>query len=137
MATLDEIEIYKQRYETYRHLDRLRWQMLQIAVGVGLLTLAFAKDGAKPNNWWVFAVVGTMLIIFGLVMLRIGHGIKMNSHALSKAAALVGDADIPLVSTWWKSVSFWIASMLIVVGVVFIGLAYLSLRITNGVGTNA
>ena len=136
MATPDELEIYKQRYETYRHLDRLRWQMLQIAVGAGLLTLAFAKDGAKPN-WWLFAVVGTMLIIFGLVMLRIGHGIKMNGQVLSKAAALVGDADIPPVSTWWKSVSFWIASTLIVVGVVFIGLAYLSLRMTNGVGTNA
>ena len=57
-------------------------------------------------------------------MLRIGRGIKMNGQALSKAAALVGDADIPPVSTWWKRVSFWIASTLIVVGIVFIGLAY-------------
>ena len=123
MATPDELEIYKQRYETYRHLDRLRWQMLQIAVGAGLLALAFAKDGAKPN-WWVFAVVGAMFFFFGLVMLRIGHGIKMNGQVLSKAADLVGDVDIPPVSTVWKSVSFWIASTLIVVGVVCVGLAY-------------
>ena len=64
-----------------------------------------------------------MLAMFGVAMLRIGRGIKMNGQALSKAAVLVGD-DLPPVSTWWKSVSFWIASMLIVVGVVFIGLAY-------------
>jgi hypothetical protein len=30
-----DLEIYKQRYETYRHLDKLRWQILQIVVAVG------------------------------------------------------------------------------------------------------
>ncbi len=122
MATTDELEVYKQRYETYRHLDRLRWQMLQIAVGAGSLILAFARGDSKPE-WLVFAVVGLMLIMFGVVMLRIGHGIKMNGQVLSKAAALVGDADIPSVSKCWKSVAFWIASMLIVIGVVCIVLA--------------
>ena len=73
MATIDEIEIYKQRYETYRHLDRLRWQMLQIAIGVGSLILAFARGGCKPD-WWIFLVVGLLLIIFGSAMLKIGHG---------------------------------------------------------------
>ena len=61
MAAPDELEIYKQRYETYRHLDRLRWQMVQTAVGAGSLILAFARGGSKPE-WWVFAVVGLMLI---------------------------------------------------------------------------
>ena len=42
-------------------LDRLRWQMLQIAVGAGSLILAFAKGGSTPE-WWVFSVVGLMLI---------------------------------------------------------------------------
>ena len=52
MATIGALEIYKQRYETYRHLDRLRWQMLQIAVGVGSLRiLAFARSGREPD-WW-------------------------------------------------------------------------------------
>ena len=136
MATTDELEIYKQRYQTYRHLDRLRWQMLQIAVGAGSLILAFAK-GASTPEWWVFSVVGLMLIIFGSAMFRIGHGIKMNGQVLSKAATLVGDTDIPSVSKWWKSVSFWIASILIVSGIVCIRLAYLSLRMVNGGGTNA
>ena len=122
MATTAELEIYKQRYETYRHFDRLRWQMLQISVGSGALTLAFARNGFEPE-WWVFAVVGTMLMIFGIVMIRIGHGIKMNNQVLLKVAALVGDADIPPVLNWWKSVSLWIAWMLIVVGFFCVGLA--------------
>ncbi len=122
MAAPDELEIYKQRYETYRHLDRLRWQMVQTAVGAGSLILAFARGGSKPE-WWVFAVVGLMLMMFGVVMLRIGHGIKMNGQVLRKAAAEVGDVDIPLVSTWWKSVSFWISLTLIGLGLLCILMA--------------
>ena len=115
MTTTDEIEIYKQRYETYRHLDRLRWQMLQIAVGAGSLILAFAGRNSEPD-WWIFAVAGLLLIIFGSVMLRIGHGINMNSKVLSKAATAVGDDAIPPTSKWWKSVSFWVACVLIGLG---------------------
>ncbi len=122
MAAPDELEIYRQRYETYRHLDRLRWLMLQIVVGAGSLILVFARGGSKPE-WWVFAVVGLMLMMFGVVMLRIGHGIKMNGQVLSKAAALVGDADIPSVSEWWKSVSFWISLTLIGLGLLCILMA--------------
>lgn len=137
MATPDELEIYKQRYETYRHLDRLRWQMLQIAVGVGSLgILAFARSGREPD-WWVFAAVGPMLAMFGVAMLRIGRGINMNNQVLRRAAALVGDAEIPQVSKWWKSVSFWISFTLVVVGVVCIGLACYHYVMTNEVGNNA
>ena len=122
MATIDEIEVYKQRYETYRHLDRLRWQMLQIAVGAGSLILAFARSGCEPD-WWIFAVVGLLLMIFGLAMLRIGQGINMNGQVLSKAATLLGDVDIPATSNRWKSVSFWIACILIIFGIICAGLS--------------
>lgn len=123
MATSDEVEIYKQRYETYRHLDRLRWQMLQIAVGAGSLILAFARGGCKPD-WWVFVVVGLLLIIFGSAMLKIGHGINMNGQVLSKAATVIGDVDIPPTSQWWKSISFWIACILIVLGIICVALPW-------------
>lgn len=115
MATTNQIEVYKQRYETYRHLDRLRWQMLQIAVGAGSLILAFAGGGSEPV-WWIFAAVGLLLIIFGSVMLRIGDGINMNGKVLSKAASAVGDVDIPPTSKCWKSISFWVACFLILLG---------------------
>ena len=75
MATIEELEIYKQRYETFRYLDRLRWQMLQIAVIVGSLILAYGKDESEPARW-VLAVVGALLTILGSTMLKIRHGIK-------------------------------------------------------------
>ncbi len=116
MATPEKLEIYKQRYDTYRHLDRLRWQIFQIAVGAGTLTLAFARGAGKPD-WWVLTIVGLMLCIFGIVMLRIGHGIKKNGEVLSKFGSELGDDFIPQVNNWWKSVSQWIAVALIAIGV--------------------
>lgn len=114
----NELEIYKQRYETYRHLDRLRWQMFQISVGAGSLALAFARDGSASTSpsWWAFIVVGLLLTVSGLVMLKIGYGVRMNGQVLSKAAALIGDTDIPSVSKWWRSISFWLAGFLTVLG---------------------
>ena len=54
---------------------------------------------------------------FGLVMERIRHGISMNGIVLEKVGKIVGDADIPPVSRWWKSISFWIAFCLIALGI--------------------
>ena len=116
MASAEKLEIYKQRYDTYRHLDRLRWQIFQIAVGAGTLTLAFARGAGEPD-WWVLMIVGFMLCIFGLVMLRIGHGIKKNGEVLRKIGCDLGDDCIPQVKNWWKSVSQWIAVILIAAGV--------------------
>ena len=36
--TDENLEIYRQRYETYRHFDKLRWQMLQILVAIASAT---------------------------------------------------------------------------------------------------
>ena len=116
MSTAEKLEIYKQRYDTYRHLDRLRWQIFQVAVGAGTLTLAFAR-GAGKLDWWVFTIVGIKLCIFGLVMWRIGRGIQKNGEVLSKIGSDLGDDCIPQVKNWWKSVSQWIAVILIAAGV--------------------
>ena len=65
-----------------------------------------------------------MLLLSGLVMLKIGKGIHMNGQVLSKAAALIGDTDIPPVSKWWKSVSSWITVILVFLGLVLIGIGF-------------
>ena len=131
MDTLKELEIYKQRYETFRYLDRLRWQMLQIAVIVGSLILAYGKDGSEPARW-VFAVVGALLMIFGSTMLKIRHGINMNNQVLHKAATRVGDTEIPPVSKWWKSIGWWISLALIGLGVLCIAIAIFSTLFNEG-----
>ena len=120
------LEVYKQRYETYRHLDRLRWRIFHISVVAGSLALAFAGDSSTSvsPSWWAFIAVGALLFASGFVMLRIGKGIHMNGQVLSKTAALIGDTDIPPVSKWWKSVSSWIAVILVFLGLVLIGIGF-------------
>ena len=114
------LEVYRQRYETYRHLDRLRWHIFQIAIASSSLALVFARarDGDMPAALtpWLLLVVGVLLGTSGGVMLRIGRGIEKNAVALRQAAAIVGDNGIPATSNKWKSISFQIALALIIVG---------------------
>jgi len=119
MVTNGELEIYKQRNETFRYLDRLRWQMLQIAVIVGSLILASGTEKFEPERW-VFVVAGVLLTIFGITMLKIRHGINKNNQVLRKAAAQVGDTEIPDPANWWKSIGWWISFALIGIGVLCI-----------------
>ena len=131
MATPAELEIYRQRYETYRHLDRLRWQMLPIAGGAGAAILAFARYRSEPE-WWVFLGVGLLLTISGVAMLRIGQGINKNGEVLRKVAAVIGDKDIPSVGKWYKSVAFWISWTMVGFGVLCLLTSILTLTTTNG-----
>ena len=131
MATLAELEIYRQRYETYRHLDRLRWQMLPIAGGAGAAILALARYRSEPE-WWVFLGVGLLLTISGVAMLRIGQGINKNGEVLRKVAAVIGDDDIPPVAKWFKSVAFWISLTMIGFGVLCLLTSILTFTTTNG-----
>ena len=130
MATPAEIEIYRQRYETYRHLDRLRWQMLPIAGGAGAAILAFARYRSEPE-WWVFLGVGLLLTISGVAMLRIGQGINKNGEVLRKVAAVIGDDDIPPVAKWFKSVAFWISWTMVVLGAGCLLTAFFTLTTTK------
>ena len=132
MATNEELEIYKQRYETFRYLDRLRWQMFQIAVIVSSFILAYGKKiGTEPAQW-VFVVVGALLMIVGLTMLKITHGMRLNNQVLQKAATRVGDTEIPPVSRWWKSIGCWIPVVLIFLGVMSILIAIFPALIGGG-----
>ena len=132
MDTSKELEIYKQRYETFRYLDRLRWQMFQIAVIVSSFILAYGKKiGTEPAQW-VFVVVGALLMIVGLTMLKIRHGINMNNQVLHKAATGVGDTEIPPVSKRRKSIGWWISLALIGLGVMSILIAIFPALIGGG-----
>lgn len=123
MASESQTEVYRQRYETYRHLDKLRWQMLQIAVAAGSLSLALGRSSDTQPNWWVFVIVGLVLIVLGLVMERIRHGISMNNEVLREVGPAVGDNGIPPLSTWRNSYSAWVAFSIIGLGVVSIIIA--------------
>jgi len=126
---MEQLEIYKQRYETFRHLDKLRWQMLQIAVATGSLVLVFGKDGSKPE-WWVWVAIGMILLILGFAMMQIGNGIRKNGKVLHNAGNAIGDVNIPKQLSNWRSISFWIALIMIVVGFVSLALSIYYLMYT-------
>lgn len=113
----DASEVYRQRYETYRHLDKLRWQMLQIAVAAGSVVMAFGRDGSAKPGWWTWAAIGVLFIVLGAAMLRICGGIRDNARVLKSAGEAIGDRGIPAPSSRWTSVSFLIAFGLVIVGI--------------------
>ena len=119
--TDENIEIYRQRYETFRHFDKLRWQMLQILVAIASATALLLRYTAGTLEWWFFCLLGTSLLIIGFVMIRIGHGIRANNKVLKKAAKAIGDKRIPTVSNPWKSVAHWISVLVMVLGAVLLG----------------
>ena len=108
MAEQDNIEVYRQRYETFRHLDKLRWQMLQILVAIGSLTVLLIKVSEKAIGAELYLLIGLTLLLVSYIMHRINHGIRINGRVLAEAGKLVGDGKIPTHSKGWKSSSNWI-----------------------------
>ncbi len=121
--TDDKIEIYRQRYETFRHLDKLRWQMLQILVAIFSATALLLRYTPDPIEWWFYGSLGVILIVVGFVMLRIGAGIQANNVVLKKTAEIIGDDGIPDLSNRWESVAHGIAVLVVMLGAILIGVS--------------
>lgn len=118
MRTKEEyLEIYRQRYETFRHLDRMRWAGLQYVIGVMAATAVVAQStsGTLPSG--VLALVGIALALLSLFMFKVTDGLIENQKVLSKAAKEIGDASIPDVSNRFGALSFWIPLLILVCGV--------------------
>lgn len=116
----NDLEIYKQRYETFRYLDRLRWQMLQLLIAVGSASALVVRATEAPLEWWFFTIVGAVVMAIGFAMSRISTGIRKNGEVLRHFGEKVGDTGIPDVADPSKSVGFWITNFTIVFGFVLI-----------------
>ena len=88
------LELYKQRYDTFRHLDRLRWQMFQIAALTAAFVLGF-KGTPADLSWYSWAGIGLVFCLLGESSRKIREGIITNSEVLRKLGNEVGDTDIP------------------------------------------
>ncbi|WP_299955412.1 hypothetical protein [uncultured Roseobacter sp.] len=111
-----QIEIYRQRYETFRHLDRLRWQMAQVLVAVlsaAALIFRTSPDGVG-GAFWLF--LGLAFLTIALVMNRISQGIEKNGEVLKAFGAAVGDDRIPSASSGWQSVTHWLTIVIAIGG---------------------
>jgi hypothetical protein len=103
-----DIEVYRQRYETFRHFDRLRWQMLQLLVAVVSAAGLVSRASSQPVGGWLWVMVGLACLIIAIVMFRVSSGMRGNNVALMEAAARLGDEDIPDLQNGMKSFSFWL-----------------------------
>lgn len=103
-----DLEVYRQRYETFRHLDKLRWQMLQIVVAVlsaAALVYRSSPDGLEgPFR----ALIGLALVTVAVVSWRISAGLAANGTVLREVGARVSDTAIPDQSRWHASWTNWL-----------------------------
>jgi len=120
----EKLEIYRQRYETFRHFDKLRWQMLQILVAIASATALLLRSTTGPIEWWFYCLLGVSLLIVGFVMIRIGSSIRTNASVLKEAAEALGDEGMPDVSNQLKSVAHWIAVSVMILGVSLVGTSF-------------
>ncbi|MEE9453876.1 MAG: hypothetical protein V3V13_05770 [Paracoccaceae bacterium] len=125
-------EIYNQRYETFRHLDKLRWQMLQLLIAIASATALVLRSTSGEIEWWFYFLLGFTLVTLAFVMLRIGSGIRNNAVVLKAAADAIGDHGMPDVSNEWKSIAHWIAVLVMGMGAFLIGTAASMANVFSG-----
>ena len=88
-----DLELYKQHLDTHRHLDKLRWQMFQLAILLSSLVIGIRgyslPDVKEAEGTWI----GTSILfsILGLVKLNLCREIFENSIALKYYGKKVGD----------------------------------------------
>lgn len=89
------LAVYAQKYETFRHLDSLRWQVPGLVFAVGGVVLGFAPKlsnslphPAATMTYGLFALAGAYL------MHRIRFASRSNSAILRRFAISLGDYGI-------------------------------------------
>lgn len=108
------LELYKQRYDTFRHLDRLRWQMFQIAALTAALVLGF-KGSPADLKWYSWVGIGLVFCLLGESSRQIRKGIITNSKVLRKFGKEVGDTNIPEATR--RGIAYKIIVVLILAGI--------------------
>ena len=71
-------------------------------------------------DWWIYAVVGLIFFLLGNAMLKISEGLRSNNEVLHDYGSRVGDDRLPSTAPRFKSISFWIAALVIFLGACFV-----------------
>lgn len=91
------LEVYRQRYETYRHLDRQRWQTPSILFATSVVLGLTAQKNGVPS-WWALIGFAVFAGCSWYLMRRIRFRIDENTVVLRKVGSYLGDSDVPLPS---------------------------------------
>ena len=120
MPEESDIEVYRQRYETFRHLDRMRYQLLQILVAFCSAVGIFSRLQSTSLEWWFLLLVGAMFLLIGYAMSKVSCGLWKNNGVLSEIGKKIGDTKIPPLPKYkYRSASYWIYRIVQLLGVLF------------------
>lgn len=120
MSDPNQLEVYKQRYETYRHLDKLRWQLLTVLGSIFSAAAIVLRATSGPTEWWFSLALGVSLLFIAWLIFRINTGIIQNQKVLRKAGQAIGDDAIPDVSNRWLAASHWLVMVSGLSGIAFV-----------------
>ena len=92
----NNVEIYRQKYENFRHFDRLRWQMpgIALAIGAGVVAVSARPSVPLPLIVLVLVLMGSGTCVCAYSMRRIRVRIEENREALIDVGMLIGDNRI-------------------------------------------
>ena len=89
------LEIYRQKYEQFRHLDRLRWQAPGLVFVSGAALLAVAGNCRWLPPQIPLSFFGLISLLSAYMTYRIALGITFNRNVLAEVAERIGDHDVP------------------------------------------
>ena len=97
----NNVEIYRQKYENFRHFDRLRWQMpgIALAIGAGVVAVSARPSVPLPLIMLVLLLMGSGTCVCAYSMRRIRARLEENRKALIEVAHLIGDDRIATPGT--------------------------------------
>jgi len=125
METKRKTEAYSERYATWRHLDRIRYQIIQLAIAfIGAVALIADFDGGLLPAW-ISLLVGVVYFALWGILAKVNSAIRGNSEALREFGKTVGDDKLPDVSKKDRSVFYYVEIGFFVLGLTFVLAAFL------------
>lgn len=113
-------EAYSERYATWRHLDRIRYQIIQLAIAfIGAIALIADVDNNRLPIW-ICLLVGIVYMALWGILAKVNSAIRGNGDALREFGKTVGDDRLPDVSKKDRSVFYYIEIGFFVLGLTFI-----------------
>lgn len=115
-----DVEIYRQRYEVWRHLDKLRVQMIQILIAIGSGAALTIRLYPETAGAWFWVLIGGSVLAISIVMSRVSEGVRANNVVLKAAGEKIGDTGIPDNSDLNKSAVHWLTLVICLIGILLI-----------------
>ncbi len=100
------VERYRQRYETWRHLDKIRYQIIQLAIGMGGAIALVIRATGTDIPFWLLTILAIIFFLLWMVLSKVNLAIRKNGASLQKYGEEVGDDDLPDVSQKDRSAVF-------------------------------